>query len=709
MSGSERLLSILGPGGRLSEVFDAYEPRAPQGQMAAHVEAALAKGRALVVEAGTGTGKTLAYLVPAAQSGLKVVVSTATKNLQEQLRDKDVPLLSTLGLVTKVAFLKGRQNYLCLLRKERFDAAPTLPVLDEFKLVPLVNAWARTTESGDRAELEGVPENAQLLKEITSTADTCTGQKCPHVDACFVFKARRAAADADVVVVNHHLFFADLALRSSSAGDLGAAVLPHYDAVIFDEAHSVLEAATQHFGAQVSSFRVQEFARDALRTLQAHPKRPAAKDLAQRLLSEGSAFFEGALECRPEEVRPAWKTQAPRGRKGAEPATAKDGEGSWALAPHTLWPAEQDRQGLVELLRALSSELSRKDPGPAEDEELQLLERRASALAVDLGLFASDPPPLHAADGEGPMEPPPAAWSEQDALPADAEDELVRWAEARAGHVFLHASPLDVARLLQDRLYDRIGPVVFASATLAVGGSLDYAARALGLRDEQGPLYPTDQAILESPFDFEKNAAVYLPARMPEPNDPGFADAVAAQVLSLCELTQGHAFALFTSLRNMRAVHALCAGPLRSEGLQVLLQGEGPKAQLLKAFKERPSVLFASQSFWEGVDVPGRALSLVVIDKLPFSSPQDPLTAARIERMRSRGQDAFNGWQLPQAALALKQGFGRLIRTATDRGIVALLDPRVTQKSYGRVFLSSLPKCRIVRTLDEAQDFWSGG
>jgi ATP-dependent DNA helicase DinG len=651
---ADSLREVLGPGGALSRVLPAYEPRAPQLAMAARVEDALGHGRALVVEAGTGTGKTLAYLLPAARSGVKVVVSTATKTLQEQLADKDVPLLRSLGVEARFAFLKGRQNYLCLLRFDQFLRNPTFAVRDEAALFDGIARWAETTRTGDRAELSELPDNLASWKDLSATADQCTGTKCAHYDRCFVFRMRRQAADADVVVVNHHLFFADLALRSSSAGDAGAAVLPKYDAVVFDEAHAVEEVATEHFGAQLSSFRVSELARDAIRALGARPQMLEGAGLAARLSSAGRDFFEAALETAPESGR------------------ARERESRWSLLPGALEPAEVERGNLAELVRALGAALSSGD-----DEELSLLERRCLALGADLELF-----------GE-----------------AQRPPDLIHWAETRGGNLFLHASPIDVARILQDRLYDRIGPVVFTSATLAVGGQLGYFARRVGLADETGPLFPLDEAVLASPFDYEKHAALYLPQHMPDPQDPAFAEAVAEELRALLPVTSGRAFVLFTSLRNMRAVHALLEDELP---WQVLLQGQAPKAQLLKRFRERPSVLFASQSFWEGVDVPGDALSLVVIDKLPFASPGDPIVAARIDRLRARGEDAFYGYQVPQAALSLKQGFGRLIRTATDRGIVAVLDARITRKSYGRLFIDSLPRCGILRTPQEAARFWGG-
>ena len=654
------LADVFAPGGGLSKTLPIYEPRASQLQMAEAVEKALKHGRALVVEAGTGTGKTLAYLLPAARSGLKVVVSTATKTLQEQLLEKDVPLLKQLGVNATFAFLKGRQNYLCLLRYEQFERNPTFAVREEEGLYREIAAWAATTETGDKAELETLPDNYAAWRDLTSTADSCTGQKCEFYDRCFVFKMRRRAGEADVVVVNHHLFFADLALRSSSAGDTGAAVLPKYDAVVFDEAHAVEEVATEHFGAQLSSWRVGELGRDAIKALQRRPLLVGARDLAARLLREGGDFFEAAAALRPLE----------RGRKasGLELQPLKDsGDARWSIAPGALAPAETERQELIELVRALGASV-----GSNDDPDLDLLERRCLSLGADLALFGSR-----------------------------AHDGLVQWAELRAGHLVLHASPVEIGSLLQDRLYDRIGPVVFTSATLAVAGGLDYFQRRVGLADESGPLFPTDSAVLESPFDYEKNAALYLPREMPDPMDPEFPAAVASELRKLLPITGGRAFALFTSLKNMRAVHALLVKELP---YQVLLQGEAPKATLLRRFRERPSVLFASQSFWEGVDVQGDALSLVVIDKLPFASPSDPLVAARIEQ---QGEGAFYGYQVPQAALALKQGFGRLIRSAQDRGVVALLDRRVTGKSYGRVFVQSLPRCRVLRTPEDVAAFWT--
>jgi ATP-dependent DNA helicase DinG len=644
----ESLRDLLGSQGALSRALPNYEPREPQLTMAERVESAMTHGRALLVEAGTGTGKTLAYLLPAARSGHKVVVSTATKTLQEQLLEKDVPLVKQLGVQARFAFLKGRQNYLCLLRFEQFHRQPTFLIKEEGALYDSIARWADETRTGDKSELEGLPENLAVWRDLSATGDQCIGQKCSYYNDCFVFKMRREAGEADVVIVNHHLFFADLALRSSSAGDAGIAVLPRYDAVVFDEAHAIEEVATEHFGSSLSSFRVLELARDVLKKGKAVIH---ATGLAKQLEGEGRDFFEAAMSLAP--------GQSDR----------------WSIPPGGLKPAEEQRQKLQDLLSALASSLMDAKDKNDDDDEIELLERRAVALVADIAEFSDE------------------ARSER----------MVHWAESRMDHLFLHSSPVQIATILQEKLYDKIGPVVFTSATLAVGGRLDYFAQRVGLADETGPLFPLEQKVLASPFDYERNAALYLPKTMPDPMDEQFPNAVADELRRLLPITGGRAFALFTSLKNMRAVHGQLAKELP---YQVLLQGELPKAQILKKFREKPSVLFASQSFWEGVDVAGEALSMVVIDKLPFASPQEPLVAARIDRLRQAGEDAFYAYQVPQAALALKQGFGRLIRSASDRGIVAILDARMTRKGYGRVFVESLPKCRIVRSPEEARSFW---
>jgi len=638
---------VLGPGGALEKVLERYEHRPEQLEMARAVERALAERSYLLAEAGTGTGKTLAYLVPAVLSGRKVIVSTATKTLQEQIFFKDIPLLQgQVKLPFDAAYLKGRSNYLCLHRFEAFEAEPRWLGSGEEAFGPILHEWALRTETGDRAELD-LPEGFLSWSALSTTSETCLGQKCPLYEVCHVTQARRRAEAADVVVVNHHLFFADLALRS---GNKGEGVLPRYEAVIFDEAHALEDAATEFFGMQVSSYRVEELCADALKVLPPEDGRSGMiSAVALKVRAAAEAFFRavpGALGLLGEAVR---------------------------LTPQALQPLSRKVEEVLEGLSALAS-ITAGEEAP----ELQALCRRSAELAGEL-----------------------------DFIQRAEESDHVYWAEARGRGVFLRAAPIDIARELRKRLYSAVDTVVFTSATLTAEGRFDFFARRMGLSpDEQGETVASVRKVqVTSPFDFPQQAALYVPGHLPEPNAPGFVEAVAEEVVQLTRVTEGRAFILFTSLRNMEQCHQLCRNRLP---FQVLLQGERPKSALLEAFKREPSVLFASHSFWEGVDVPGEALSLVVIDKLPFASPTDPLVAARIQQLRERGEEPFGAYQLPEAAIALRQGFGRLIRTREDRGIVAILDQRLVTKRYGSAFFRSLPAARRFAGLP-ALAAWFGG
>jgi len=639
---------VLGPGGALEAALERYEHRPEQLQMALEVERALGERSYLLAEAGTGTGKTLAYLVPAVLSGRKVVISTATKTLQEQIFFKDIPLLrEQVKLSFEAAYLKGRSNYLCLQRFEAFDAEPRWLGPGEEAYGPILHEWALRTETGDRAELD-LPEGFLSWSALSTTSETCLGQKCPLYEVCHVTQARRRAEAADVLVVNHHLFFADLALRS---GNKGEGVLPRYDAVIFDEAHALEDAATEYFGMQVSSYRVEELCADALKVLPPEDGRSGMiSAVALKIRSAAEAFFRAtpaALGLMGEAVR---------------------------LTPQSFQPLSRKVEELLEGLAALGSVTAGE-----EAPELLALCRRSSDIAGEL-----------------------------DFIRLAEESDHVYWAEARGRGVFLRAAPIDIARELRKRLYSAVDTVVFTSATLTAEGRFDFFARRMGLGpDELGETVATVRKVqVASPFDFKRQAALYVPGHLPEPNAPGFVEAVAEEVVQLTRITEGRAFVLFTSLRNMEQCHQLCRNRLP---FQVLLQGERPKSALLDAFKREPSVLFASHSFWEGVDVPGEALSLVVIDKLPFASPGDPLVAARIQQLRERGEDPFGGYQLPEAAIALRQGFGRLIRTREDRGIVAILDQRLVTKRYGSAFIRSLPAARRFAELPALAAWYSEG
>jgi ATP-dependent DNA helicase DinG len=641
--------ALLGPRGRLSQVLPGWESRPEQLALALEVERAFGERRALVAEAGTGTGKTLAYLVPAALSGRKVVISTATKTLQDQLFHKDLPLVRDgLGLDIRATLVKGRGNYLCLQRLERAEREPSLlgPGADE--ALAQVSAWAASTETGDRAEL-ALPDDFAGWPRLSTTRETCLGARCPLHEACFVTRLRARAEASDIVVVNHALFFADLALRTQRGN--GEGVLPRYEAVVFDEAHALEDAATEYFGVGVSSFRFEDLARDAQVALEpADDRAGMLSALALQVRSQAEALF----------------SSAPR-------TLGLLTESAVRLTPSVLRPLAQKVEAVLQGLGALGAFAA-----GAEEPEVQSLGRRSTDMASELDFI----------------------------LKADSEDH-VYWAEGRGRGVALRAAPISVAEALREKLYGTVDTLVFTSATLRAGNSFAYFCRRLGLLDEAGePVQRLTQLAVPSSFDYREQAALYLPNHLPEPNEPGFVKAVAEEVLALTEVTGGRAFVLFTSLRNMDAVHALLQDRLP---WPVLKQGEAPKHVLLEAFRAEPSVLFASHSFWEGVDVPGEALSLVVMDKLPFASPGHPLTAARIEKLQAQGEEPFSAYQLPEAALALRQGFGRLIRTRADRGIVALLDVRVSRRAYGRLLVQSLPPARRFRALQPLADWFSAG
>jgi ATP-dependent DNA helicase DinG len=656
---------VLGPGGLLAGALSGYESRPGQLQMAAAVRDALAGGRSLLVEAGTGTGKTLAYLVPAILSGMKVVVSTGTKNLQEQIFHKDVPLLrAELPTPFRATLMKGISNYLCLRRfsehrgRSAAMGALRLPLAEPrpepAASVPLelerLLEWARTTDSGDRAELAGLSDEDPLWREVSATVETRLGQRCPRFEDCFVTRARRRAQEADLVIVNHHLFFADLALRTLWPQ---AQLLPSYEAVIFDEAHQLEDVVTDFFGTTVSTLRLLALDRDLGRAIgrgEVPPRLVRAREHVER---RAGAFFD--------ELRgrlPGDRAGQPSRRTLDRDALAGEA-GKLALGLDTA---------LEELAEALDG--AQLDDG---GEEAEALARRAHAIRDDLSLVT-----------EG---------------PAKVDPRHVFWGERRGRTVLLHASPVDVADIIREKLVGQTEAVVFTSATLTTGASFDFVRQRLGLE-------AADEARVASPFDYRRQALLYLPRDLPEPADAAFTEAIAERMRALVEIFGGRAFLLFTSHRQMQAVHGRLRGRL---DLPLLLQGEGPKHLIVEQFKQRPSVLCATQSFWEGVDVPGDALSLVAIDKLPFAPPDDPLLAARSARLEVNGQDPFLGYHVPRAALALAQGFGRLIRTRADRGVVAILDRRAATRSYGRRVLSSLPAdCPRTDDLEAVRRFQVG-
>lgn len=672
-SGAAALLpkvhATFATGGALARVVDGFEPREGQHQMAEEVANAIAQGGVLLAEAGTGTGKTLAYLVPAILSGERVLVSTGTKNLQEQIFFKDLPVLrQALGVTFSATLMKGRSNYLCLHRFELYrdgvsgNAAVSGRLIDtsDRVLLPVIDAWARTTATGDRAEMRDLPENLPMWKDIAADADTCLGTECPRYSECFVTLMRQRAAESDVVIVNHHLLCADAAVRQSEYGE----VIPSCATLVVDEAHQLEDVATQYFGVAISSFRVEELVRDGMRVGGTGALGLSAEQVYRDLerVSEHARAFFGHVSM----ARGAVSATESRARYTAESISAHFENGMM------LAGALEGLESSLALSRGVAGAgaagaKTSSDPGE-HGESIAALMRRASDVKDNLRFLmrASDP-------------------------------DFVYFVESRGRSVHLRASPIDVSRLVQDALFSRMRTVVLTSATLRVDASFDYVKGRLGIRGAR-------EVAVASEFDYTTQALLYLPKRMPPPKAPTFSEAVAREVIELLKRSRGRAFVLFTSYASMRAVQRFVEMALP---YPILVQGTAPRTTLIDQFRGTPdAVLLATSSFWQGVDVVGDALSCVVIDKLPFSSPADPVTAARIEAMAAAGEDAFSNYQVPLAILALQQGLGRLIRHRTDRGVLAVLDPRLKTMGYGRRFLESLPPAPVTHDLDAVERFF---
>jgi ATP-dependent DNA helicase DinG len=628
--------TFFAPGGGLETAHTGYEHRPGQEEMSHAVARVLDQGGTLMVEAGTGTGKTFAYLIPILESGRRVIVSTGTRNLQDQIFRKDLPFLrDEAGLSVSACLMKGRDNYLCRYRFAQFEQNPLIEVREERRFIPALSRFSRETASGDRAEVAELPDDLRLWRDINARADTCTGSKCPEYEMCWLTKVKRQAQHAQIVVVNHHLFFADLAVRSAYG-----AVLPDYDTVIFDEAHLLEEVATLYFGETVSANQVEELARDA--------ERSAARSGGPAKGGGGAAELREAARELFAPIRGALREAS--GRQRFEPPSRGgiDLTADWAALSHA-----------IDEVRKPSKERG----------DNEAIETRAQTLSDALATV----------------------------LRRDAPG-YVYGMEARGrGNVILSAAPIDVGPLLQESLFARLHACVLTSATLSVGGSFDFFSKRLGLSDVEG-------VIVGSPFDHARQAVLYLPKRMPEPREPSFFARAMDEIEALLGITSGRAFLLFTSHAALSRAREHLG---RLDRFPLFVQGEGSKSALLSAFKTTPrAVLLGTNSFWHGVDVPGEALSLVVIDKLPFDVPSDPLVAARIERIRENDGNPFAEYQTPMAVLDLKQGLGRLLRSRGDRGILAVLDPRLMTKGYGKTFLASLPPYPIVRDREAAAAFF---
>jgi ATP-dependent DNA helicase DinG len=626
---------VLGDRGPLRAALPDFEPRPGQREMAAAVAEVFERGGALLAEAGTGTGKTLAYLTPAVLCRQRVLVSTGTKNLQEQILSKDLPVLqAALGIEFAAVCMKGRGNYLCLHRLDL--ARQRVPEMDRAWFERIVG-WADETATGDRAELEDLPEDFPAWKEVSSTAETCVGSRCPRYHDCFVTRMREQASAADIVIVNHHLLCADAAVRHSTAGE----VIPACSHAVVDEAHQLEDVATQYFGMSVSSYRFEELAGDTDRMLTAgalQDEEGQVREALARLRDRTWRFFEQLASL-------------------AAPATRFDGgilstggDDRIRVDQGTLGRLSETGSLLIGALETLSSTLSLLE-GAAEDGAS--LARRATELRDELGflLQASDP-------------------------------DYVYYLERRGRGWFLRASPVDVSTYVREMLVDRMHATVLTSATLSVDGTFDYVRDRLGLTEAA-------EISLPSEFDYSQQALLYLPASMPDPRSDSFPAAAGREIVGILRETGGRAFVLFTSYAVLRRVRVIVESELP---YPVLAQGDLPRSVLLNRFRTTPqAVLLGTSSFWQGVDVAGEALSCVIIDKLPFASPGDPVTAARIERLSAQGRNAFAEYQVPLAILTLKQGLGRLIRHRRDRGVLVILDPRLKTKLYGRRFLASLP------------------
>jgi ATP-dependent DNA helicase DinG len=644
---------VFGPGGLIARYHPNYEYRPGQVEMAEAVDATLASGGIALIEAGTGTGKTLAYLIPALAAGRRVIVSTATKNLQEQLNKKDIPFLQEIiPRKFRATVMKGRSNYVCLHRLKQADHLPVLEGLDEVDYFDEVRRWAGETDTGDRAELIDLPESLSFWPHIDARAETCLGQKCPEYDACFITRVRQQAQEADVVIVNHHLFFADLALRG---GDYGA-VLPDYSTIIFDEAHEMEDVAASYFGSNASNYRVLDLIQDAQKLTikdadQSGEMTKALARLAQRADTFWLSFRGGSLDYE-------------------RASSAQD-------ARHTLdgsYFARMDRDGnfqptaageaYIQLAKAIDRVIAALNAIKDAPPEVDNISRRAESLKFDLEFIVT---------GDDPS--------------------FVYWCEKRGRGIFLHATPIDVSGILAERLFSNVHSAVLTSATMATGESFAFLKSRLGIGEAR-------EMIIESHFDFENQAVLYLPARMPDPRSRDFLDASVEEIAQILEATSGRAFVLFTSVSSMRETYERVRGLVE---FPIFIQGQGSKAGLLDRFRSTEgAVLFATSSFWQGVDVQGEALSCVIISKLPFAVPTDPVVAARQKYIDDQGGNSFYEYSVPEAIITLKQGLGRLIRSSSDRGVLSILDPRLKTKSYGSVFLKSLPPCHITRSIEEA-------